>query len=146
MILHVHHCPTSGAIIGWENSPAPSRYAGYDVTTIDIEGAPDPKLHKIDIATGELVDLMPAERAVINQPTDLELRGMVFNELRVTDEMMLVDRPVADREAWTTYRQALRDLSKGDPRPTAMHMLTAFPERPDGVDPAALLRARLLEV
>ncbi|MBS7698780.1 MULTISPECIES: phage tail assembly chaperone [unclassified Chelatococcus] len=60
-------------------------------------------------------------------------------ELIVTDAFMVPDRPISSelREAWATYRQALRDLpDAGD----AAAMVAAWPIRPDGIDAVIHLR------
>lgn len=154
-LWHIYFRPTDGEICGWCNSPVPEVPAGLLVSTIDVpDGAhfwPDPKLHKIDLVTHELIDKSPEEQALANAVTIHEVNSVIYTQLKNSDEVVVPDRPLSDvkRAAWVTYRQALRDLSKphdtDDPtrRPTPADMIRAWPMHPSGIDPIPSLRERL---
>jgi hypothetical protein len=148
MSLCIHYHPKTGQIIGWENTDTPYKQAGFEVVSISLSSddgwePPDPKRKRIDVVTKQVVDLTAAEITAAAAPTMLDLQGVIVNELSGSDAMLVPDRVVANRDDWIAYRQALRDLSKGDPRPTPTQMLAGFPLRPDGSDAATRLRARL---
>ena len=143
--LHVHFRPVDGEIFGWENNDNPQPLPGCEIATIEIGPdfkAVDPKLHKIDTVTLELADKTEAERRISLQPTEGEVKHLIYSVLRMTDEYMVPDRPLAaeQRAQWASYRQALRDLSKpqdvNDPerRPTPREMVDACPFDPSGTD------------
>jgi hypothetical protein len=148
MNLWIHYHPLSGKIVGWENTDAPYDLEGFSVTRISLSSddgwaPPNPKLKRVDVSTLQLIDLTAEEIAEANAPTLIEIQGAIANELNETDLYTNIsDFPISDeqRTAWVVYRKALRDLSKGEPRPTPVQMLSAFPVRPDGRDAAAVLR------
>jgi hypothetical protein len=148
-IIHVHFRIDDGGIDGWENSPNPQAREGCDFISIEVlpghHVMPDPLLHRVDLTTLELVDKTPEERAIAAMPTAAEVRQAIARELRATDQYMAPDRPLSDtaRAIWATYRQALRDLSKLRGLP---EMLAFWPVRPDGIDVAARMRARIVKV
>lgn len=63
-------------------------------------------------------------------PSDEDIARGVKNwrnrELAATDWTQLADSPIANKEAWATYRQELRDLPAQGPDPK----MWVFPERP----------------
>jgi hypothetical protein len=70
------------------------------------------------------------------------VESAIRGELTASDKTQIPDYPIsdADRAAWKVYRHALRRLSDlKDP----MKMIRAWPDRPDGADPIAHLRARI---
>lgn len=151
--VRVHYSPTTGCILAWDNAPGGDPLLGGMIVVFDVpEGHTlniDPTSQRIDLTTLELEDLSADEIAVAKGPQVYEVKAIISAELNWTDSLLAVpDRYVANREAWSGYRQALRDASKPQipvpdaPRPTPAQMLAAFPVRPDGVDAAALLRAR----
>lgn len=82
----------------------------------------------------DLVELPP-------EPISVQQVKMLRDaELRATDEYMVPDRPMTEemRDQWRLYRQALRDFGT---LKTALEMIAAWPERPDGRDPLCNLRA-----
>lgn len=146
----VHYDPANGDIVGWETTDQPRQQAGFEMVKAvyagkPIDAQPDPDRQRIDLRTLYIVDRTPAEVAAAAEPTVLDVRCAVAAELSDSDIYIgLSDFPITPekRATWVTYRQTLRDLSKGSPAPTAAEMLTAFPVRPDGVDAAAELRLR----
>lgn len=145
-----------GEIVGWQNV-LPS---AVDIPTdcqcspIEIaEGrhfAPDPLWHRFDHLTGEIVDKSPIERAQSLLPKSFEVRSAISLELAATDGFVATDRPLSDelRARWAIYRQTLRDISKPqDERESLLsppEMVRGWPLRPDGTDPVASLRARII--
>lgn len=130
--LNIHYLP-DGEIITWDNAPPAHGEAGVlgsTISTVEIRDF-DPKTHKIDTATLEIVNKTDEEKAIALLPTLFEVQAKVFNELQNTDGFMAPDRPMSadKRTAWATYRQALRDLSK---LPTPVDMMAAWPPKPAG--------------
>jgi hypothetical protein len=140
--FYIHYRATDGEILAHELTTVPSALDGLERIQLDEATYPDPKLHKVDISTKTLVDKTEAERRSALLPTDHEVKSAIFYELRATDSEVVSDRPTASAavEAWKTYRQTLRDLSK-QATPTAM--IQTWPTRPDGTDVASNLRARI---
>lgn len=68
-----------------------------------IEGEADPRCHKIE--NGEVVPYTPSEA-----DKEPEMRRERNALLRSSDWTQLPDVPLTTKEAWATYRQALRDL------------------------------------
>jgi hypothetical protein len=143
MNVNIHYDPSTGEIKQIDNSEPhhetgeimPS-HDGVTVASIEMDGAKfgngiNPGNFKFDVGTQSLVPhISPLSRERIN--------CFVYSELCSTDEFMSADRPLPDekRAAWTSYRQALRDLSKLQ---DANAMLSAFPSRPDGLHALAHL-------
>jgi hypothetical protein len=139
--FYIHYRATDGEILGHELTTVPSTLDGLE--RVQVEPVhPDPKLHKVDTATLQMVDKTEAERKAALLPTDHEVKSAIFYELRATDSEIVSDRPTAGDtvQSWKTYRQALRDISK-QATPTAM--IQAWPTRPDGTDVASILRTRI---
>ena len=129
-VLHVHYYRSNGEIEGWENSPEPIPRDGCDIITVEMPPGfvmPDPKLQKVE--DGKLADKSDAERERASLPTEAELQAAIAGELRLTDAYMMPDRPLSDAEraAWISYRQSLRDLSR---LATPADRLAAWPTRP----------------
>lgn len=125
-IINIHYRETDGEIGGWETG-TPTPRDGLAIAT--VETIPDPKTQKIDTATKTLIDKTPVEVALASAPTLLDVQAKVARSLAASDAYMMPDRPLADttRQAWTVYRQALRDLSK---LPTPAAQLAAWPAIP----------------
>lgn len=143
-MLHIHYDPTDGKIVGWETGTENAlAMDGLRVLYSQLDTPPDPKKHKVDLATLNVVEMSAAEKAEASAPTDVELRQAVFRALQASDHMMLLDRddiPQQKLASWKQYRKALRDLSKGSPAPTTAQMVAAWPADPDGNDAIAHLR------
>lgn len=137
----IHYHPDTGRIIAWDNSPSGDPLRGGKIVTLDGIIQIDPKVQCINLETFELVEMSAQDQRAINAPQDWEIRALRSAELSGTDSLMAPDRTVPDREAWTTYRRALRDLPNG--AATVQQMVTNFPVRPDGKDAAAALRERI---
>ena len=144
-IWHFHFRPADGEIFGQDNNDNPVPMPDCEIATIEVGPdfkCVDRRLHKIDTVTFELADKTEAERRIALQPTEYEIRHIIFSALRASDEYMAPDRPLTTerRAQWVTYRQTLRDLSKpqdiNDPerRPTPREMVDAYPLDPNGVD------------
>lgn len=143
--MNIHYDITTGQIVsygfgadhgdGFEASP----YPNCAVAIIDNQEI-DARTQRFDPVRWKVV-----AKDVPDPPPDqvLLVRELVRAELGATDKFAIPDFPVsdADRAAWVTYRQALRDASKGNA--TAAAMLAAIPLRPDGTDPVELLRVQL---
>lgn len=143
--MNIHYDITTGQIVsygfgadhgdGFEASP----YPNCSVAIVDDQPI-DARTQKFDAVTWKVV----AKDVPDPEPDQVwRVRELVRAELGATDKFAMHDYPVraADRVAWTAYRKALRDASKG--RATAAEMLSAIPLRPDGSDPAARMRALL---
>lgn len=147
-VINIHYRLSDGEICGWETG-TPTARPGLKITSVVVDAGyhcvPDPKLHKIDTTTHELIDKTPEEIALAIMPTLIDVQQTVAMQLSGTDQYMMPDRPLNDdtRAAWSVYRQALRDLNKGNPAPTIIDMINNFPSRPDGFNVSAALRARL---
>lgn len=142
MMRNIYYRKSDGEIIGYDNSVVPAQISGYVTLTLDLDTEIFASRQKI--VDGELVDKTDAEIAGLRAITPTDVSRAVNIELANSDQYLVPDRPMPDdvREGWAMYRQQLRDLSKGDPRPTADQMMIAFPKRPDGTDPVASLRER----
>ena len=141
--FRVFYEPATGEIYGCEHSNTPSVRAGQDYLDFDQPVEWDPLKYKVDIETGTIVELDPAEIYEAQLPKVYEVESAIGVELNATLETQFPDYPASDEERaqWTDYRRALRKLSdlKGDP----VAMLQAWPERPDKQDRVGHLRARL---
>lgn len=136
---------TDGEIVSVAHGVTPRDMPGCK--TIEIAWSSiDPKLHKVDLATLDVVNKTAAEVALAAVPTLADVQNEIIRQLHSTDSFMMPDRPLPDqaRADWMAYRRALRDLSKGNPAPSAVDMIAAFPKRPDGVDALGHLRMRLV--
>ena len=144
--IRIHYMPDTGRIVAWDNASLGPGLHGSCITVIDIPDGHDiqidPTAQRINVDTIELENLSEEETILAQGPQDWQLKQAIALELMATDGMMAPDRSVPDRDAWAAYRQALRDLSKGHPRPTAVQMLVAFPIRPDGANAVAALQQR----
>jgi hypothetical protein len=139
--FYIHYRANDGEILGHELTTVPSKLDGLE--RVHVEPVhPDPKLHKVDTTTFQVVDKTESERTFALIPTDNEVKSAIFYELRATDSEIVSDRPTAGDtvQAWKTYRQVLRDLSK---LATPAAMIQAWPTRPDGTDVASILRTRI---
>ena len=140
MVVHFHK--RTGRISAWGNGDSEaSHFPDHDIVRFDDEAVViDPRRHKIDVASLAVVE---QTRAEMIDAMRLDVTNAIAAELAATDGYMVPDRPLTEqqRDAWTAYRQALRDL-RGD----AEAMVSAWPFRPDGTDAAANLYARLQEI
>jgi hypothetical protein len=149
MMMHVHYRQVDGEIVGWETGtldPTPIG-EGTAILYAQLERAPDPLAHKVDVATLEIVEKSAAEKSAAVAPTKRDLETAIFRTLQSTDHTMLPDRDdIAPQTlvAWKAYRKALRNLSKGNPAPTPDAMVAAWPLDPNGNDAIAHLRNRTL--
>lgn len=131
--MNIHYHKTTGQIMAYDQSEVAdlrdSRFPDHSVLFLLALVSINAKTQKIDVLTGELIDKADDEQIHAHLPTLHEVQSAIAHELHHTDSYMVPDRPMADemRNAWITYRQALRDLSKL-PTPTAM--VTAWPARP----------------
>jgi hypothetical protein len=145
-MLTVHYHKVTGEIVKWGTGDSDVAHSpDHAIARLDASTTPpvNPKRHRIDVASGKLVNLSAAEAALANLPTLLEVNAAIGRELHLTDQYMVPDRPVLNRQAWIEYRQALRDLSKLAGTPA---MIAGWPLRHDGQDAIAHLRARLPKV
>lgn len=145
--MHIIYDPVSGEIDGWVTGAIADVAVpdGMSVIAVDLDDAPDPKTEKIDTVTLLLVAKNATEQVAANVVTEREVQVAIFVALSSSDSKMLPDRDdisPQDRNKWVMYRKTLRDLSKGDPRPTPAAMIAAWPLDPDGIDAIANLRNR----
>lgn len=144
--MYIHYRPSDGEIFGWETGTVePVSQNGMSIALVELDAPPDPFRQKIDAVSFTIVEKTAAEKTQSAQPTIDELKQAIFSELSATDNVMMPDRDdisPQDRVKWVTYRKALRDLSKGDPKPTSAEMVAAWPFDPDGNDTIANLRNR----
>lgn len=139
--LRVFYDPVSGKIGGYECSNTASTRTRNGQAYVDLaQESPiiDFRKHKIDPATGALAEMSEQEKSEARLPTDDQVKGAISSELAATDSIFAPGRPLsqADSDAWTEYRQKLRDLSKLGLGP--VEQLAAWPARPDGVLPMIL--------
>lgn len=142
--MHIHYRASDGEILGYENTQEPERQPGMETVTVG-HAIPNPMLHKIDLATLQLIDKTQAERELAMRPPPVsidEIRTAINTALCASDAYMMPDRPISEatRSAWVAYRQMLRDLSG---TPTASEMIKAWTLDPNGNDAIPDLRARL---
>lgn len=144
--MNIHYNATTGEIMsygvgadhgdGFETSHFP------DCKVLIVETQPiDATRQKVDpvslkIVLKEVPDAAP-------DPI-FDVKRAVSIELADTDKFVLPDFPITEaaRAAWIAYRKALRDASKGNP--TAVAMLAAIPERPDGINVVVQLTMALV--
>jgi hypothetical protein len=145
MNLNICYHPVTGEIRQIDNASLPPIFEGFDCIVQQLEDGQS--VQSITIAT-HIVDVdakilrlrTDAERAAFLAPKDHDIFGLVAAELAATDQFMMPDRMVSNREQWIAYRQQLRDLSKLPG--SASDRLKVFPTRPDGVDASEHLRLR----
>ncbi|MHC2250802.1 hypothetical protein ACVILK_000494 [Bradyrhizobium embrapense] len=143
----IHYCVATGYIRSWGNlepigdvSPHPDHALLRIVCDRDI----DPVRDMVDLARLAVVERpAAAQRALLLEQLSLSVRLAVGAELAATDQFMVPDRVVADRNAWMSYRQQLRDLSK---LPDAATMVRCWPARPDAGDVCEDLRGQLARI
>lgn len=132
--MNIHYNTTTGQIVsyGWGADHGDgfetSHFDGCKVLIVDNQDI-DPTMQRVDPVALTIV----AKTAPDPEPDTLPLvKDAVRVELTFSDKFMLPDYPITDtdRAAWTAYRKALRDASKGNG--TAAAMLAAIPARPDG--------------
>jgi Phage tail assembly chaperone protein len=137
MKYFIHYRSDDGVIIGHGNSFVPKAVDGYAIAIFDepFVTPPDPLIHKI--VDHQLVEMSAEEKQRAQAPKKFEIDAAVYQSLCDTDKYILPDFPITEQQKslWMTYRQALRDLSKG--RPTVNEMVQRFPSRPDGIDPVS---------
>lgn len=141
--INIHFRLSDGEIVGWGNADVEAA-PGVVIAGIDVpEGqhiVPDRDTQKIDLKTRMIVDKTPEEQALARAPNAFEMKMAIAQELAATDQFVMPHRPMAadERAAWTTYQQALRDLSKQGMTP--IEMMNAWPMHPKGYDPLHLMR------
>lgn len=143
MIVHIHYRGSDGEIFGFETGTSePTPQPDMAIAIVDMDRFPDGALHKIDLATLDVVDKTHEERQLALAPKPEELTQAIASTLYATDGYMAPDRPLSDeaRAGWAAYRQMLRDLSK---LPTPAAMVAAWTPDPSGHDPIAHIRARI---
>lgn len=141
----VHYKPDNGEILGHEITEHPGEKAGCERVELNcVSRTLDPRLYRIDPKTFMLVEKTTEERRLSLLPSLREVQEQIFYELRGTDGEVVADRPMPDerRNAWQSYRQTLRDLSK---LATPVDMVRAWPVRPDGADAIMELRGRVAD-
>lgn len=145
MTMHIHYRTTDGEIVGYETGTINPKCIDDCAILSDDQAAdlPNHLNQKIDLVSLKLVEKSDVEKQQALAPRINQVSALVSSELRATDCFMASDFPVSGDQAtqWKTYRQALRDLSKG--KPSIADMIKAFPVRPDGADAAAGLRPRI---
>lgn len=145
-MMYIHYRSLDGEIFGWETGTVnPVGLNGMSIATVELDRPPDPFKQKIDTASSTIIEKTASEKAQSAQPTIDELKQAIFSELCATDNTMMPDRDdisPQDRNKWVAYRKALRDLSKGDPKPTSVEMVAAWPLDPTGKDAIEKLRNR----
>ena len=145
MMYNVCYHPATGRIRQIDNAGSPPNHDGYECLLLEIDDASAifsirPTTHVVDISTRTIREKTESERAADLAPKDHEVAALVASELADTDQYMMPDRIVENRNDWIAYRQQLRDLSKMTG--TASDRLVLFPVRPDGDDAAARLRKK----
>lgn len=128
----------SGQIWGYDSGAAgdPPMYPDAVFLMVPRDEAPDRRTHVVDIKTQTTRPMTAQERQRFNCPTAWDLTNFREVELQNTD--WREGKP--GQEAWTAYRQALRDITKaGGP----LEMLQAWPARPDGTDAVAHFKSEM---
>jgi hypothetical protein len=140
--MNIHYDTATGQIMVYGNAPdvdgADSYLDGCKVLLVEQQDI-DPQTQRVDLDTRTIVPRdTPAEPA----PAMPLIIAAIRAELADTDHFMLFDYPIDDagRDAWVSYRRALRELSR---QPDARAMVEAWPARPDGADVAEYFRNRL---
>lgn len=137
MKVNICYDAQTGEIRQIDNGGAPPTMEGVAVISHEL---PDEQSMR-EFLLSSVVDVTTKEIKQRNDvgPSDIEVAALIASELSNTDQYMMPDRNVSNRDDWIAYRQQLRDLSKIDG--TAAGRLLAFPLRPDGEDAAARMRA-----
>jgi len=138
--MNIHYNVNTGQIMayGWgeyrDGFDETSHFPDCKVVLIDDQVI-DPQTQKFDPVTFKLV---PKDQPAA--PDDSFLRNIIRKELVESDKFMMPDYPITEEEraSWTTYRQELRDASKG--KDSYQAFLDAVPLRPDGSDPVKELK------
>lgn len=116
----------------------PTMYADAAFIMIPRDELPDRTTHAVDLETKAIRPMTADERLRFNLPTAWDLTCV--REVELTNTDWREGKP--GQEAWTTYRQTLRDITKaGGP----LEMLTAWPKRPDGGDAIEIIRKRTID-
>lgn len=133
--MNIHYNTSTGQIVSFGHGAdhgdgfGESPYPGCRVAIIDDQLV-DARTQRFDAIAWKVV----AKEAPDDPEPDriLAVRDAIRVDLAASDKFMLPDYPISDpdRIAWATYRQALRDCSKGNT--TSAAMLAAIPPRPDG--------------
>lgn len=145
MKFNVCYHPATGGIRQIDNAESPPNHDGCECFSLETDDASaifkiTAATHVVDLATLTIREKTASERAAYLAPKDHEIAALVASELTETDQYMMPDRTVENRDDWIAYRQQLRDLSKLPG--TASDRLAQFPQRPDGADAAHVLRER----
>ncbi|UGA45948.1 phage tail assembly chaperone [Bradyrhizobium quebecense] len=160
----IHYCTATGFIRSWgtlEPVDGKSHLPNHAILRIqdalygpDVPGLArsgvasvveiDPFVDMVDLATLTIVKRPAADQAVLLiERLALLVKLAVAAELSATDQYMVTDRNVANRETWAVYRQQLRDLSK---QPDAPSMVRNWPCHPTGAETPANLRQHLARI
>ncbi|MBR1206949.1 MULTISPECIES: phage tail assembly chaperone [unclassified Bradyrhizobium] len=145
----IHFCSATGYIRSWGNAEpidGTSNFPDHCILRTADDRDIDPLEDMVDVALvgpfqrpEDAIVARPAveKRVLLIERLALAIVLAVSAELASSDQYMVPDRPVANREAWTTFRQALRALSRLPDAPT---MARNWPARPDaGAAPAQIL-------
>ena len=139
--FRVFYDPITGKVNGYESSNTPSTRAGQDY--IDLQQAFDGLNHlKHKVENGAVVEMTDDEKYAAQLPSEQEVKVAISRELSLTDSMFAPGRlSNNDTDVWMDYRQQLRDLSKKGL--SHVEQINAWPTRPDGLDAAGFLKARI---
>ncbi|UFX41784.1 phage tail assembly chaperone [Bradyrhizobium sp. 41S5] len=147
----IHFCSATGYIRSWGNAEpidGKSHFPDHCILRTADDRDIDPLEHMVDVAL--VGPFQRPEDAIVARP-DADKRALLIErlalaivlavsaELASTDQYMVPDRPVANRDAWAAFRQALRDLSSLSDAPT---MARNWPARPD----AGAARPQILDL
>jgi hypothetical protein len=139
--FRVFYNPTTGKVNGWESSSIPTTRDGQDYIDLDTPfNGLDTNKHKVE--NGEIVEMTEEEKYNAQLPTEHEVKVAIAGELHATDSMFAPGRLSKEKtDAWTEYRQQLRDLSKKGL--SHIEQIKAWPARPDGINMAKRLQERI---
>jgi hypothetical protein len=143
--IHIYYDAITGEIDGIDNGSFPIDRAGKKTLLLQVDKIPDRRTDKIDINSLFIVPKTATEIKEFDRPTKFDVDAAVYDALKTSDAFVLPDYPITQqqRDAWIIYRQKLRDISKGNPRPNAAQMIEAWPlDDPNGTDAVAHLRNR----
>ncbi|MGY3482213.1 hypothetical protein ACVW1C_000096 [Bradyrhizobium sp. USDA 4011] len=145
----IHFCSATGYIRSWGNAEpidGKSHFPDHGILLTAGDRDIDPLEHMVDVALvgpfqkpEDVIVARPAveKRALLIERIALAVVLAVSAELASTDQYMVPDRPVPNRDAWAAFRQALRGLSNLPDAPT---MARNWPARPDaGAAPPQIL-------
>lgn len=124
--------PASGPddeFLAQNNAKKVSLFKPFDRDTEKLVSC-DPYVEGDFIYTVEVVDKTEEDFAAETASKAANLRAARDQALKASDWTQLADAPV-DKEAWATYRQALRDLPDDENWPNVQ-----LPNNPDWVDPS----------